>query len=146
MPPNPVNSIQVIAEFGGDSVWDFNEKTKEIFCKLCIANCPINRRTAIQQHVGTKKHKRHLEMMQSGEKMQKQQMITASNFGRNNSEFAKDLSRMMVECNIPFAKVENPAFVSFLEKYAKKTVPSRWSLTKQMEEQANSCLQIVREK
>ncbi|QQP50689.1 Putative LOC100899379 [Caligus rogercresseyi] len=44
-----------------------------------------------------------------------------------------DLTRMMIACNIPLAKVEQPEFINFFEKHCGKRLPSRTTLTKCME-------------
>ena len=57
-----------------------------------------------------------------------------------------DLAKMLVACNIPLHKVEQPEFIKFVEKYCQKSLPSRATLTKCMEEESKEMLKKIREK
>ncbi|QQP37654.1 Putative LOC100571931, partial [Caligus rogercresseyi] len=52
---------------------------------------------------------------------------------------------MMIACNIPLAKVEQPEFINFFEKHCGKRLPSRTTLTKCMEEECETICSKIKE-
>ncbi|QQP53059.1 Putative LOC100902024 [Caligus rogercresseyi] len=56
-----------------------------------------------------------------------------------------DLTRMMIACNIPLAKVEQFEFINFLEKHCGKRLPSRTTLTMCMEEECETICSKIKE-
>ena len=111
--PKIVDPLALIVEFGGKGVWSYNATTKSLFCKLCSTSCTTTCRSNIAQHVETKRHKEKLKVQKQG-KGTIQQMLTEVVTVDTASTFAKDLATMMVGCDIPFNKVENPAFQAFI--------------------------------
>ena len=140
--PKTMDGHGLIRQFGGTKVWEYNHTKNEVFCKLCTASFGIERRSVIAGHVGTKKHKRNMELLEAGSLSTKQVMLSTAPIQR--PVFTMDLATMLVEANIPINKVEHPAFVSFVEKYCKKTVPSRSTLTLTIEEEAKEYLKKIK--
>ncbi|QQP49359.1 Putative LOC100902024, partial [Caligus rogercresseyi] len=53
---------------------------------------------------------------------------------------------MLVECNIPIAKSECPAFQAFIERYCHEPMSSRWSLSHTMEKESKVNMNKVKER
>jgi len=47
-----------------------------------------------------------------------------------NNSFYKDLCLSLISANIPWAKLKNPIFRNFLEKYTSKSIPNESTLCK----------------
>ncbi|QQP39428.1 Putative LOC100571870, partial [Caligus rogercresseyi] len=60
------------------------------------------------------------------------------------SLFAKDLTDMMVACDIPLAKAELLKLKAFMHKYCSEEVPSRRILTRHMETETKEILVGIR--
>lgn len=141
MPKAIFNPDNIILEFGGPKVWEYDKQRKVFFCKLCSTTC--ERKFLLRQHVGKDKHKKSLELHERG-KNPPQQMLKLVQTGGSSSKFAEDLCKAFVSSNIPLTKVEDPAIVELFEKYAK--VPSRWTLTRIMERESQSLLAEIKSK
>eukprot|EP00095_Tigriopus_kingsejongensis_P000833 maker-scaffold63_size435493-snap-gene-3.26 protein:Tk00833 transcript:maker-scaffold63_size435493-snap-gene-3.26-mRNA-1 annotation:"PREDICTED: uncharacterized protein LOC100897935" len=114
--------------------------------KASSANCShgfdYKKKSLLGRHVDTEKHKRHLLLLDQGQAA-KQQLLTSV---VQRPPFVTDLAKMIVTCNIPLYKVEQPDFIQFMEKYCSKTLPSRSLLTKCMEEQSKEQLKKIKAK
>ena len=134
--PKHTSPIALMGEFGGSRVWIYNPDTKDLFCKLCSTPCPANRRSTVSQHVESMKHKNKLEDQQAGvgtSQVTLHQVVTSA---QAPAKFAKDLTKMLVACNIPLFKVENPILKDFMKTYCRETIPTRFTLTRNMEKES----------
>lgn len=73
---------------------------RELYCSSCNTTISWTSKTNFNRHISSQKH-----MCASGS--------TDSDSQRN---FNLDLVEMMVGCNIPWSKLDNPLFRQFLEK------------------------------
>jgi len=48
----------------------------------------------------------------------------------DNNSFYKDLCLSLISANIPWAKLTNPVFRNFVEKYTSKSIPNESTLRK----------------
>ncbi len=100
----------------------------------------MSRGSLVTQRVRTGKHQKHLKLQEKGETVGQNLLPSVV----KRPEFVTDLARMMVSSNIPLYKVEQPAFLDFIEKYTGKSMPSRMTLSRCMEEQSKNYLQKVK--
>uniref|UniRef100_A0A0K2UV21 Putative LOC100899379 [Metaseiulus occidentalis] n=1 Tax=Lepeophtheirus salmonis TaxID=72036 RepID=A0A0K2UV21_LEPSM len=112
-----------IAVNGGDQVWDFHEDTKILNCRLCYSQHNGSDLSKILRHVRSGRHTKSLDLLNKH----------LTNESLKTSDFISDMTKMLVSCNIPFSVVEHPKFISFMEKYTGKSVPSRYVVSKSME-------------
>lgn len=94
-----------------------------LFCKVCdkILNC--EKQFHVVQHEASEKHRKNSEKSVK----QTQRVLEFS----GNDSFSMDLcNALILAANIPWAKLDCPEFKSFLEKYCKKVVPNRTTLSK----------------
>ena len=140
--PKQVKPTALIREFGGSQVWEHHLQTQTLFCKLCCSHFDFKRKSLLASHVHTAKHKKHIELLHQGEAKQ-QQLLSVT---VKRPPFVTDLARMLVSCNIPIYKVEQPEFVKFMETHCLKSLPSRATLTKCMEEESKEILRKIKSK
>ena len=53
---------------------------------------------------------------------------------------------MLVACNIPLFKVENPVFKDFMKTHCREAIPTRLTLTRNMEKESASILDTIKVK
>lgn len=140
--PKVSNPTALIHQYGGSKVWEHHIQTKTLFCKLCSCHFDFKRKSALANHVQCAKHKKNLELLNKGEASQQQLLSTVV----KRPPFVTDLSKMLVACNIPLYKVEQPEFINFVEKYCQKSMPSRTTLTRCMEEESKEMLKKIKAK
>lgn len=139
--PKVVEPSILIRQYGGSKVWEYNARQKALFCKLCSHHFDYKKKSLLARHVDTEKHKRHLVLLDQGKAVQQQQLLTS---GVQRAPFVTDLAKMMITCNIPLYKTEQPEFIQFMEKYCSKTLPSRSLRTKCREEQSKEQLKKIK--
>ena len=103
-----------------------------LYCDACEMSISFERKSQVDQHLATKKHKRKAEEMKlPGAKKPKQAFVTAetTTTGHGN-QFFQDLCDTFVSANIPLYKVNHPKVVGFLKKYCKENVPDESTLRK----------------
>ncbi len=147
--PKVVLPVSLISEFGGKAIWEYNPATKSLFCKLCITSCPAGRRNMIEKHVNTMRPKKKIDLRQqgtSGTTTQPSFVQVVSESSSKTSVFVSDLAKMLVACDIPLKKVEQPLFQEFIHKYCKETIPSRNTLTRVMEQESKAVTDKITEK
>ena len=140
--PKTSNPTTLIREFGGSRVWEHHAQTGSLFCKLCSCHFDFKRKSLVANHVQTAKHKKNVELLNKGEASQ-QQLLTGV---VTRPPFVTDLARMLVACNIPLHKVEQPEFIKFMEKHCQKALPGRSTLTRCMEEECKEMLKKIKSK
>lgn len=91
-------------------------------CKLCEVTITHSRKSNVTQHLTTA---RHLGLMARRQGRLVQPFI-ADAIPRQS--FGMDLTKMMVDCDIPLYKMRHPSMRAFLEKYTESTIPSESSL------------------
>ncbi|QQP49652.1 Uncharacterized protein FKW44_010398 [Caligus rogercresseyi] len=124
-----------IEEHGGLDIWNY-EQTKNILkCQVCNLAILYKRRI---QHVKTSRHQKGLLLRE------KNSNITTDCSGQ--SSFNIGLARMLAACNIPVTKIENPAFIQFMEEHTKKIIPSRRVITKIIEKESQHVIDNIKEK
>jgi hypothetical protein len=138
--PKITDPNTIILQNGGSKVWEYDGNGKNLFCKLCSHHIDYKRKSLVSQHVQTAKHKKNLDLAAKGRACQQQLLTTVV----KRPPFVTDLSKMLVSCNIPLYKVEQPAFIDFMEKYTKTTMPSRTTLTRCMEEESRELLKKIK--
>ncbi|KAJ4443662.1 hypothetical protein ANN_05337 [Periplaneta americana] len=104
-----------IDEFGSDV---FSTDGEVITCNMCKSEIKATKKSALQQHCNTAKHKQSVKQM------------TKASYTFPNKIFCRDLCNMMVRADIPFKKLNNPYFREFLEKYTTQHIPSESSIRK----------------
>ncbi|QQP36603.1 Putative LOC100902024, partial [Caligus rogercresseyi] len=124
-----------IEEHGGLDIWNY-EQTKNILkCQVC--NLAILYKQRIQ-HVKTSRHQKRLLLRE------KNSNITTDCSGQ--SSFNIGLARMLAACNIPVTKIENPAFIQFMEEHTEKIIPSRRVITKIIGKESQHVIDNIKEK
>ncbi len=92
------------------------------------------------------KHKAKVALRETENPVEKQQRLLLSQGSSSTSEFATDPSKLFITTNVPLYKLEHPQWVKFFEKHCKKTVPSRRTLTRIMEQQCQETLAGVKDR
>ena len=83
---------------------------------VCSTKVSYNLRSQVTQHLDSEKHKKNYLLST------RQALITTETQGGNL--LYKEIAHAMISANIPLQKLDNPAFMAFLEKWAKITVLS----------------------
>ena len=145
--PKVVDPGKLIKELGGSNYWTYIPEKKMLVCRLCNFTASVQRRSVLDMHVKSNRHKKHVKLYEEGEK-KTQQTLTLGKTSSNTSDkaFVTDLTMALVTANIPLAKVEREAFVRFLETYTKRKVPSRKALTLCMEKLSKDMLETIKSK
>lgn len=115
----------LIEEFGTQH---FAVNGVNILCKLCSKEVKGTKRKYLTQHCNTKKHK--TQVAASNEEEGTESNASSNSTCTTQKEFYHDLCKMLVAANIPISKVENTHFISFMQKYVKKELPSQSTLRK----------------
>ena len=84
--------------------------------------------TAWRTHT-TYKHGRPCQSLQRINENRERQMLLKDSV-HNTSPFNLELCKAMVAANIPFAKLDNTIFKTFLKVNTKQNIPDRTTLTK----------------
>lgn len=128
MPKVPAKTRDLVAKY----IREFPDETFKsdsaiLYCSCCDIAVSTSQRFQVTQHIATAKHKRNKER---SSKLQ-QTFIAASSAGSSReSTFNIDLCRALIRADIPFHKINNPDFKSFLERYTDKKIPDESTLRK----------------
>ena len=115
---NTQKNVLLVNEYGREY---FAVRGEHIFCKVCHIEIKGDRRTFIERHCKSKKHSQNIKLLPRNEGSD--DVLSTSLSTCSQTEFYKDLCEMMVCANIPFNKLQNPAFNNFLEKYTAMKIP-----------------------
>ncbi|QQP51032.1 Putative LOC100902024, partial [Caligus rogercresseyi] len=107
----------------------------------CVQILQIKIRSNLFHHVRSNKHQKHLDLFNKTQTIELEEQTSSV----TRPTFTMDLTRMMIACNIPLAKVEQPEFINFFEKHCGKRLPSRTTLTKCMEEECETICSKIKE-
>lgn len=125
MPKVGTNRIcSYVAEFGENI---FASDGGVLFCKMCEIKVNSDKRFCVTQHIKTEKHARAVNRKAKKNSLTQPLITTPSS---RKSDFNKDLCKALLKSNIPFEKLSNTHFRSFLEKYVDKDIPSISTLRK----------------
>ncbi|ODN06212.1 hypothetical protein Ocin01_00450 [Orchesella cincta] len=94
----------------------FRIEGEKIICKACCETFEIKTLFQLTQHVSTTMHINNICMQKQGEL---QQLLTEF----TSKEFDEDLRKALLAADIPWTKLQNLIFKSFLEKYCEGTIP-----------------------
>lgn len=108
-----------ISEFGGDKIFDI--KNGIVFCQICEKVIYCNQKSHIEQHVNTIRHKELADKKEASTSSGLRQSFITSvlkdGAPTKQEQFNADLCKAFVSADIPFWKLQNEVFRSFLEKY-----------------------------
>ena len=111
----------IISKYGSNI---FKTDGEVLFCNLCSTSVSFQKAFSVEQHISTKKHVKHAELMSSTS----QPFIADA--ARVANVFFYDLCEALVSADIPISKLDNSKFTNFLEKYTKKSIPDSSTLRK----------------
>lgn len=113
-----------VSEFGEDI---FTTDGTILYCKICDVKVSAEKKFTVNQHIARDKHINGIE-----KKLQHKSSInqTLLNCPSTGSNFNYDLCKALLCANIPFFKLSQPTFRSFLEKYTNKIIPDQSTLRK----------------
>ena len=113
---------------GGKEVWEYIATLNKIRCKPCgyLMECGSRAKVLAKQHAESAKHQKQIQL--SLRTRQIDLDSTAEN--QPGNENFRDLTKCLIESNIPSSKVDNPHFEGFLEKYCRNAAPSSFTLRK----------------
>ena len=114
-----------IAKLGGPDVWWYNAETQSFVCRLCSTSCPRIRPSCMKRHIYTKKHEYQLKIQGRAIK----EVIPSD----QASTMVKELTKMLVACDIPLETADNPKFRAFIFKYCDEEVPDSKTLARIVE-------------
>lgn len=114
----------LISSFGEDIL---STDGSVLFCKICSKAINGKKKYFVDEHVKSAAHMNRVKSSST----KKAQMITQSfTETTKKSEFYIDMCTAFTAANIPFWKLENATFKSFLEKYTQTNIPSESTLRK----------------
>ena len=96
----------------------------KLFCKLCLAEISFDDKHGkhnVDAHLATKGHRNRVENGQQSQSTIVNAFNTSNNVVLNN-KFSADLTKMLIEANIPIEKVNDQSFRTFMSKYTKRYV------------------------
>ena len=96
-----------------------------LWCNICDVVVNHARKSNVTQHLETTKH---LKGVTRGKDKNLRQQFIAKAITPVMDQFAIDLAKTFVECDIPLHKLRLPAMKEFLEKYTDKVVPGETTL------------------
>jgi hypothetical protein len=121
-----VKMKRFVREFG--DVFTINTDVKTnihiLYCQSCLVKVNCDQRFQVTQHVNTGQHQKSIKNWKT------KQITVQESIAKSQNEFNKDLCKFLVSLNIPFDKLLNPEFKSFIEKYTQYTSPDPSTLRK----------------
>jgi uncharacterized protein YoxC len=115
-----------VREFGDVLIINTDQMTKThvLYCQCCevVVNC--DRKTLVQQHINTGKHKNKVKDFKSKQNTVQNLLID------KQKQFKSDLCEFMVSLNIPFCRLLKPAAKKFFNEYVKYKIPDPSTLWK----------------
>ncbi|XP_068898406.1 uncharacterized protein [Tenebrio molitor] len=100
------------------------KSTREMFCKACGKLFICEKKCHLQQHEQTAIHKENIMTPL------RQTLLTQNLEESANSTFNMELCNVFLAANIPWHKLQNPAFQNFLTKYCGRKIPDESTLRK----------------
>lgn len=101
-----------------------------LYCDACDMSVTCERKSQVDQHMKTQKHKRKAEEMLSRTKKARQTFFSADITTGPESTFYHELCDTFVSANIPLFKINHPKVRAFLKKYCKMNIPDESTLRK----------------
>ncbi len=146
--PRVVEATTLIKELGGPKIWSCVPQNKNLMSKLGTFSAKVNRKSVLEQHVRSYRHKNNVKLYYEGEKAT--QMILSLNPGSSSngsdSIFNSDLVKALVSADIRLYKIKQQEFRAFLEMNTKKTTPCTKTLTMTLEKEGKYMLYKIEEK
>lgn len=105
---------------------DLSTDGEVLRCNVCDVVVNHARKSNVTQHLETAKHLNGLK--RRDEKRLRQPFLNSATLQPVKDQFANDLAKTFVECDIPLYKMRHPAMKALLEKYTDKIVPSETTL------------------
>jgi hypothetical protein len=133
------------------SVWIKNHpeltlEKEEVFCKACGKVVTCKKKSQIDQHVATWKHKSACERIKKTKILQtslQQCISSASSRTADQKDFNLRLCEALLSANIPLNKVQNHKFKQFLETFCKKNIPHESTLRQNYVSKMLHCKTLV---
>jgi len=124
MPKNLMSTLNaLIKKFSPN----FTTDGKVLLCKICEKSVSFHRKFLVVQHIESATHQKALKRNQE----KKSQMFLCDSVNQDRkSDYFAEMVEAFVSANIPFWKLENKTFASFLAKYTGKETPSESTLRK----------------
>lgn len=98
---------------------------------------PSDGKSKVLQHIRTKTHQRMLDNYESGSssKPRKQAKVSimfeeGKKKKTDQQQFNQDLTKFMIQCDIPFHKMKNKAFINFINKHTNFECPDESNIRK----------------
>eukprot|EP00095_Tigriopus_kingsejongensis_P008543 maker-scaffold1255_size84902-snap-gene-0.17 protein:Tk08543 transcript:maker-scaffold1255_size84902-snap-gene-0.17-mRNA-1 annotation:"PREDICTED: uncharacterized protein LOC100901520" len=135
-----IASLAFMADAG---IMAWKAKNEELLIKEFFSP-KVNRKSLLDQHEDSNRHKNNLKLHNDGEKATQQLLSLTPASNRCDTIFNRDLVKAVVSANIPLYKIQKEEMN--LEKYTKKTIQSSASLTTTMEEESKIMLGMIKEK
>ena len=127
MPKHKLHGSDFIKTFqGGGQIWIYEQSTEKVICQICVTGFSYSAKNVsfrIKQYVKSDKHKKQLSLH-----AQRQSVISFETEVTN--KFFEDLTHSLVAENIPFNKLQNESFKSFLEERTGKSTPDESAIRK----------------
>jgi hypothetical protein len=98
----------------------------KVLCKLCLCEISFDSKHGkdnVLSHLKTKNHIKNVETRKSGQSSIVNAFQSVEKLHLNN-EFFVDITRMLIETNIPIEKLENQSFRHFMSKYTNRELPN----------------------
>ena len=106
---------------------NFTTDGKVLVCKFCEKSISFHRKFLVQQHIQSGIH---IAAVKTNKEKKSQMFLCDSANQFSKSNYIAEMCQAFVSANIPFWKLENKAFASFLAKYTGKETPSESTLRK----------------
>lgn len=111
-------------------VYSYQLESKTIYCNACLKSIKLNPTSvlsSINSHDNGERHK--LQLLEWDKRKLKQQS-TIELLNDDRDTFTKDLTKMLIGADIPFAKLSNDNFRNFIKKYCFKQCPHESNIRK----------------
>ena len=121
-------TLRVAQLTGGKSVWSYLPSSNKILCQPCSHAIQITDKIKFyaESHAKSQKHKNNVE----ARKMRQSFITDQAGSSNCTNAYFQDMAKSFLKANIPFNKIEVPAFKSFLERHTGKTSLTESTLQK----------------
>ena len=116
-----------------------------LLCRICEKSVNSEKRYFVTQHCDSIAHKRNVAKTHGTKSTKTASQTLSECLVDKDSDFTQDLCNALIASDIPLHKIENHSFRAFLEKYTKKSIPSRTSLRKYVDRIYQQTLTKIRE-
>jgi hypothetical protein len=140
--PKGVRLRAFVKEFGEKI---FSTDGDILLCRVCEKSVNFEKRYFVTQHCDSGVHKRNVEKALGTSSTKSAPQTIGECLVDKDNEFTMDLCNALIASDIPMHKIENHTFRTFLEKYTKKSIPSRSSLRKYVDRNYQLTLAKIRE-